>query len=66
MWLWKPGFPRPMINSTNSLVRFKLHHSLGMDRLLNKDLTMNSNFQANELLCHINYNFVDNLLNDMI
>ena len=31
----------------NSFVLFKLQHSLGMDRLLNKDLTMNSKFLPN-------------------
>ena len=65
-WLLKPGFARLMISSTNSLVLFKLQHSLGMDRLLNKDLTMNSKFQANLLFCHINYNFVDNFFTVMI
>ena len=40
-------FARVMISSTNSLVLFKLQHSLGVDRLLNKDLTMNSKFEAN-------------------
>ena len=43
----KPGFARLMISSTNSLVLFKFQHSLGMDRLLNKDLTMNLKFAPN-------------------
>ena len=46
-WLWKPGFASLMISSANSLVLFKLQHSLRRDRLLNKDLTMNSKFEAN-------------------
>ena len=46
-WLLKLGFSRLLISSTNSLVLFKLKHSLGMDRLLNKDLTMNSKFEPN-------------------
>ena len=45
--LLKPGFAKLMISSTNSLVLCKLQHSLGRDRLLNKDLTMNSKFPPN-------------------
>ena len=41
------GIARLMISSTNSLVLFMLQHSLCMDRLLNKDLTMNSKFSPN-------------------
>ena len=46
-WLLKQGFARLMISRTKSLVLFKLQHSLGIDRLLNKDLTMNSKFERN-------------------
>ena len=46
-WLLKPGLARLMITSTKSLVIFKLQHCLGMDRLMNKDLTMSSKFEAN-------------------
>ena len=59
MWLLKPGFARIMISSTNSLVLFKLQHPLGMERLLNKDLTLNLKFEPNKLFRHIKYNFVD-------
>ena len=47
-WLLNPGFARLMISSTNSLVLFKLQHSLGMDRLLNNNLTMSSNLNQTD------------------
>ena len=43
----EPGIARLMISSTNSLYFLCYNQFLGMDRLFNKDLTVNSKFQPN-------------------